>query len=616
MIVRHLRLLAGLTMLIVAWPFCFGQQAASTVVTNVSAPPIPGVGHDYVTMLNEIVSPGNGSVSLRIPLPIPAGRGLNFPLSLTYDSNAALVLQQQPGANGLIWLPQKGILTVGGWSLNIPKLTNNVSSYTLDTPDQNLGDGSGQCDMLTGYTFTDLDLTSHALGLSYIYDNISVDPQGNPLGPSQASQLDTACTAAASAANFAVAENIAFSSGPSQYTITPTASPDPIYQAALTQIPPDQNFVPTHGSSYPGPQAVPVVTGPDGTVYTFPAGSGYCDTSVYLNCTNVPSSIEDRNGNIISMTESPATHFNAKDTAGRPVFSVDAFPQQLSGGPTTTAIPMADGSVYTLTWGLKSYGGYSVTATGLNPQVGCPASAMIGMGDSPHSEIVLTQLTLPNGKSYTFQYDSTNGTLSQITYPDGGYAAYGYAVQPDYGFVTSSISGNGTCAQRIGVLMVTTRSVGFTNPDGSDQSPIETQNLTYGPPILSDGWPTNRTTTMQTNDAVSGTHYQTIYNYVGTAAGAMELSVIYEDSNYAAIKTVTKSWFGPSALACEVDTIGSSGLSRGTLYGYGLGDVLNDKLEYDYGQITPSACTISNSSRIPGTTLPSGTPARETTWQI
>lgn len=48
-------------------------------VNNVTSVPVPGVGHDYIHDLNEIVNPANGSVSIRIEAPRPKERGLNYP---------------------------------------------------------------------------------------------------------------------------------------------------------------------------------------------------------------------------------------------------------------------------------------------------------------------------------------------------------------------------------------------------------------------------------------------------------------------------------------------------------------------------------------------------------
>jgi hypothetical protein len=51
-------------------------HAQITNVTNVEATPIPGAGHDYLHMMNETVNPANGSLSVRIEVPVPKGRGL------------------------------------------------------------------------------------------------------------------------------------------------------------------------------------------------------------------------------------------------------------------------------------------------------------------------------------------------------------------------------------------------------------------------------------------------------------------------------------------------------------------------------------------------------------
>ena len=58
-----------------------------TAVTNATSTPIPGAGHDYIKMLSETVNPANGSVSLRLQTPVPAGRGPTIPFSFAYDSN-------------------------------------------------------------------------------------------------------------------------------------------------------------------------------------------------------------------------------------------------------------------------------------------------------------------------------------------------------------------------------------------------------------------------------------------------------------------------------------------------------------------------------------------------
>jgi hypothetical protein len=65
---------------------------ASAQITNVTAdqaPPTPGVGHDYIHLVNETVNPATGSVSIRISVPLPPGRDTTIPFSFGYDSNSA-----------------------------------------------------------------------------------------------------------------------------------------------------------------------------------------------------------------------------------------------------------------------------------------------------------------------------------------------------------------------------------------------------------------------------------------------------------------------------------------------------------------------------------------------
>ena len=63
-----------------------------TNVTNETSTPIPGAGHDYIKMVSETVNPANGSVSLRIGVPVPPGRGLTLPFSFNLFSRDGCVV--------------------------------------------------------------------------------------------------------------------------------------------------------------------------------------------------------------------------------------------------------------------------------------------------------------------------------------------------------------------------------------------------------------------------------------------------------------------------------------------------------------------------------------------
>ncbi len=60
-------------------PFAHGQSTAISGIGNTTTTPVPGVPHDYLIGLNEIVNPANGALSIRIKAPTPHERGENWP---------------------------------------------------------------------------------------------------------------------------------------------------------------------------------------------------------------------------------------------------------------------------------------------------------------------------------------------------------------------------------------------------------------------------------------------------------------------------------------------------------------------------------------------------------
>ena len=63
-------------------------QGSGGGLGNTTSTPVPGVPHDYITSLNEIVYPANGALSIRIAQPVPHERGQNWSkYAFLYDSN-------------------------------------------------------------------------------------------------------------------------------------------------------------------------------------------------------------------------------------------------------------------------------------------------------------------------------------------------------------------------------------------------------------------------------------------------------------------------------------------------------------------------------------------------
>ncbi len=64
-------------------------QAQVMNVSGANSEPQPGTGHDYIGLLNETVDPATGSLSVKIGIDLPKGRGLNIPFSINYNSKLA-----------------------------------------------------------------------------------------------------------------------------------------------------------------------------------------------------------------------------------------------------------------------------------------------------------------------------------------------------------------------------------------------------------------------------------------------------------------------------------------------------------------------------------------------
>jgi len=101
-------------------------------VDDTTSTPTPGVGHDYVQMLSETVDPAHGSVSLRINLPTPKGRGMTLPFSIDYDSGSENHLYS-PTFMGILWAPNSGTMLQGGWSYGYPSANFAMSQQTQYT---------------------------------------------------------------------------------------------------------------------------------------------------------------------------------------------------------------------------------------------------------------------------------------------------------------------------------------------------------------------------------------------------------------------------------------------------------------------------------------------------
>jgi RHS repeat-associated protein len=204
-------------------------------------------------------------------------------------------------------------------------------------------------------------------------------------------------------------------------------------------------------------------TKPTGSGYALDSSGYYLVVSQYTNMTiydskgnQVYPQIQDTNGNYFSADGNG----NLIDTQGNTPILVST-----SGNQTYYDVLGTGGTRnrYTATWGTISFS----TSFG-----------QYGVAEASGSFSALTQLQLPDGSSYTFNYDSY-GELTSVTLPTGGIESFGYATISDaYNnsnrWVTSRVKDGGTttitpivesdCSDTVPCQ----EDVTVTTPDGND----------------------------------------------------------------------------------------------------------------------------------------------------
>ena len=538
--------------------FVLARPAHSQVLSidDTTTPQTPGVGHDYIKMIGESVNPANGSVSLRIDLPTPKGRGLNVPFAISYSSSGIEhVVGEINGGGG--WGTDTGIAGGSGWSYSIPTLAAVQGIST----DYHPGPPPAwyNCYYYYSYIMGDWTGAAHPLWSMQAAQNPGAGGTGCPL-----------------------------SSNPPSSSLT---GGDAFFEGITT--------VPTN----PGVPNPVTVAGPDGTVYQFsPADNGLGGGANTLSYWGSAHSIEDRNGNVATSSFYRGT--NGGVLSGGIADSLRNLVSVSSLVSNTNTISVSGQSApYTQHWASVPVN-FSVTYTDLDTY-----PCAIGIAPDQSSNYVVQTLTLPNGKSFQFYYDSTYGLINKIVYPGGGYIKYtwGLNLQSEYIVLPGSPNNGGgqnpnLCYGMYDYPAITQRTVSYDGVNIAEQ-----QTFSYS---TSGSW-TSKQTTLTTYDSVRGTNYQTIYTYapVGWPPVPMERSIVYKNFSGTVLKTATKAWIDGLRLGCQLETL-DNGSTSGAWYFYGSGGQMTDKKEYDYGLIGSTPCQPS--------TPPSGvTPTREavTTYQ-
>ena len=503
-----------------------------TNVTNNTSTPIAGAGHDYRQFLSETVSPANGSLSVRIQVPVPKNRGVTVPFSFDYDSNGVNNLAIVSGTG--YWEPGSGYLIQGGWSYGIPLMTAAV----LNWPSLQKGvNCPGQYD----YVFTNSAGERHAFaGLTLFINAPGSCPSSSTLGG------DDDYTAQISNGNVLVADR-------------------------------------------------------DGTVFTFEGfnhNSGNPYTSIQ---TALPTTIEDRNGNVVSVADPGNGQFTFTDSAGRPVLSSSGF-ATASTTAATYSLTVSGLAPYQVTWGTaaSNFDLSSTTVTG---------NACGGLNSYHGSQPVVTAITLPNGQQYQFQYESTYGLLSKVIYPNGAYSRYSWAPNSlsDAAIWPGMANQQYYCTYLYSTPAVQNRYVSF---DGVNE--VLEEDYSYATTWSGANWSSKSSTVTTTvRDVQNGSplnlsaSFTTDYTYSSTPAAEnfydaqllaaniayqipIEQSVVYNDFGGAPLKTDTKTWLDQFLISSETVALNDGSTSE-NIYSYYPNGQLETEMEYDYGANAPGA---------------------------
>jgi RHS repeat-associated protein len=560
--------------------FATTVRAQITNVADDTIPPIPGAGHDYIHMLSETVNPANGTVSLKITMPTPKGRGISLPFSLTYNSGAAL--------HFAAWAPdQAGFAEqvtppTGGWGTSLPYLSFGQTSYNFPYGDGLPGSPAETCFFTTGYMFYDSS-GGHALQLA------AMSPP--PFSTGYCWQMNNQSNGQIPAFT---PEN---SGSDSQVEAT---FPQPCAQASYTV-----GAMPTSCNS--AEAEVDVFDGA-GTIYYFGSSGGTPTNSIGSSDSFAfwPTKMEDRNGNIINFSV-PNGGLAVTDTAGRALVTMNnPNPGALVFAPTVIT---AGGLTYDLTYQTQPAPTFSLTGSQEELPTSVPTGITCGINFLPTATApdVIKTISLPNGQKYTFSYDSTYGLLSEIQYPDGGWVKYTWKLSDTFSedAIFTGLYNNLPVQQGCNMLyktpVVATRQVSF---NGS--SVAQTQSFTYNTNWntgSTDNYWTTKTTTVQTTDAVRELTSQTIYSYSpvgqnpipgfqGQGINASQIAVEQNVQHYdwgnttTPIETVTEVWSDQFNLASKETTLNGTSTSEVT-YQYGFGGAVTEKQEYDFGSGAP-----------------------------
>ena len=510
--------------------FCFAllllfPRAALGQLTNVTdqtSTPVPGSGHDYFKMVSEAPNPANGSVSIRIQLPVPPGRQLTLPFAIGYDSNGVAFFQALANASGG-WASDQRTFAKGGWHLTVPQIS--------DVHTQRASGQQGQytCQYYTGYMFYDAGGVRHPLNLAYV-------PSPNSSGClNQSKQL------------------FSYLSGNDEF--------DKATWSSFHQT----------------------VSEPNGTKYSFTQLDGNSNNGSY---SALPASVEDRNGNLLNFNWSVgSTSFTMTDTVGRTAVSASNFGSS-GGTVTVFGLSPYTLQWTTVHTNYSVYANPISSNGGCGPVLGVgetlPVVSSITLPnneeytfqyDSAYGRI--SQITYPSGGWIKYTWGLTDTLSEAVVYPNTSgvdqacqFQMYAPVIRSrEVSFdgqnvaLTQNFTYNTTWNTQIPSLWAgkTTTVTSTDNVRNLSSTAIYAYIPWYSPA------PPNETSTF--NEQIP-----------------VENIVTYKDWDGTVKRTETKGWTGYWADLLTSERVGlDGGLTSETDYSYAGFGQIQEKDEYDYG---------------------------------
>jgi YD repeat-containing protein len=281
-----------------------------------------------------------------------------------------------------------------------------------------------------------------------------------------------------------------------------------------------------------------VVTFKDGSQIWFPLNNTvWADAFPSGTAMFSPSAYVDTNGNVISFSTDGNGNLTITDSVGRTVYIPNGLGQiqyhNSNGTLETIALNFVPSVFPTPTFNQPVVGGY-VNSVSVNPVFE-----------------ELNSIVLPNGLTYTFQYDAY-GEITKITYPSGGYARYSYGVYErpveinnDYGFEADqrTVAKKYVCRAAVTAAGATTPS-GYTGASAPNTCTQSEDVTTYN--FVAPGAPTyaNSVTDPLGNETsyTFGNPTTTIATYQGTST--LMQNVVETQSYYHTVERDTTLFNG------------------------------------------------------------------------